>query len=64
MKIKVLVLVLGLALPAVGNAQMGMGGHSFLKSESGKLNPGVAAGLSLQPMPIALGQFYTGDWQR
>lgn len=64
MKIKTLILVLGLVLPAAGNAQMGMGGHGFLQSESGKLNPGVAAGLSIQPMPVALGQFYTGDWQR
>ncbi len=64
MKIKMLVLVLGIVLPAVGNAQMGMGSHGFLKSKSGKLSPGVAAGLSIQPLPIALGQFYTGDWQR
>ncbi len=61
MKIKVLVLVLGIIVPAVGNAQTGMGSHGFLKSKSGKLNPGVAAGLSIQPLPIALGQFYTGD---
>ncbi len=64
MKIKVLILVLGLTIPVTGYAQMGMGSHGFLKLESGKLDPGVAAGLSIQPMPVALGQFYTGDWQR
>ncbi len=27
-------------------------------------NPSVAALLSLQPMPVALGNFYTNDWEK
>ncbi len=29
-----------------------------------KKSPSLAAALSLQPLPIALGQFYVGDWEK
>lgn len=46
-------------LPA--NAQHHHGGGWFSSKEK---NPAVAAVLSLQPLPVALGQFYVGDWEK
>ncbi|NCS89992.1 MAG: hypothetical protein COW85_15700 [Ignavibacteria bacterium CG22_combo_CG10-13_8_21_14_all_37_15] len=40
-----------------------MGKHDGMNSHDYK-NPAVAALLSIQPMPIAVGNFYTGDWGR
>jgi len=36
------------------------GGHPFDSEKS----PGIAALLSLQPMPLALGNFYADDWEK
>lgn len=41
----------------------GMGSHERYGSHS-YINPATAALLSLQPMPIAIGNFYSGDWGR
>lgn len=46
------------------SAQMGpmmMGSGMYLIDEK---SPSVAALLSLQPMPVALGNFYTDDWEK
>ncbi len=47
------------ALPL--SAQHHHGGGWFSSKEK---SPAIAAALSLQPLPIALGQFYVGDWER
>ena len=60
-------IILFLFLNGALNAQMCMGKHGFSNSDSTNynyLNPGFAVGLSIMPMPVALGQFYTGDWER
>ena len=41
----------------------GMGNHYSVGSHS-YINPATAALLSLQPLPIAAGNFYSGDWGR
>ena len=41
----------------------GMGRHDGMNFHDYR-NPAVAALLSIQPMPIAAGNFYTGDWGR
>ena len=41
----------------------GMGKHDGMNSHDYK-NPAVASLLSIQPMPVAAGNFYTGDWGR
>jgi hypothetical protein len=46
---------------AYAGAQHRHGGGWFSSQEK---NPAVAAALSLQPLPIALGQFYVGDWEK
>ena len=47
------------------NAQCswGMGRHGDINSH-GYISPATAALLSIQPMPVAVGNFYTGDWGR
>ena len=44
-------------------AGWGLGSHESSGSHAYR-NPAIAALLSLQPMPIAAGNFYTGDWGR
>ncbi|MHB9041064.1 MAG: hypothetical protein ACYC4T_10475 [Melioribacteraceae bacterium] len=44
-------------------AGWGLGSHERSGSHS-YINPATAALLSLQPLPIAVGNFYTGDWGR
>ncbi len=54
------------AYPYNVNAQCswwGMGNHEGTDAHSYR-NPATAALLSLQPLPIAAGNFYTGDWGR
>jgi hypothetical protein len=43
------------------NAQHHHGGGWLSSKEK---SPAVAAALSLQPLPVALGQFYVGDWEK
>lgn len=56
--VMLLIVLLGLFVPA-GTEAMPMFGARF---DSGQRNPAIAALLSLVPVPIALGQFYAGDW--
>ena len=48
----------------IASSQMmpGMMGQGHLLD--GEKNPGIAALLSLQPMPLALGNFYADDWAK
>ena len=53
-------------LLAVGGveAQQGMMGMEMRSPISWEKSPGIGAALSLTPLPVALGNFYAGDWKR
>jgi len=52
-----------LAVGAV-EAQHGMMGMEMRIPISREKSPGIGALLSLTPLPVALGNFYAGDWER
>lgn len=60
---KARLLFLPLALALVAGHSMGQHHQSDLKPSSRK-SPALAAVLSLQPIPIDLGSFYAGNWER
>ena len=55
--------VVSMMLFAVQGIVLGQHHHGSSWSSS-KKDPAIAAALSLQPLPIDLGGFYAGNWQR
>jgi len=61
--IGILALAVLLAVGAV-EAQHGMMGMEMRSPISREKSPEIGALLSLMPLPVALGNFYAGDWER
>ena len=60
---KLNVFLVPLTLMVLGNNVVAQHHHSDERSAS-KKSPTIAAALSLQPLPMDLGSFYAGNWER
>jgi hypothetical protein len=58
------VFLVAMTLTVLASNVLAQHNHGNQWSSSEKKNPAIAAALSLQPLPVDLGGFYAGNWER